>query len=229
MNIFNRNTKKKHIEQFERRIAELLENDLPQFKKVIAISKVYNISFTRNPDGIYVSRGWTPEVYKEIMRSHRTFFNLSGISVAEKKSGVFKPLKLNYSFDSLTKIEIENPERFHRIYDLDNIKVGQIELEYLPTENPDRKVAEKALKSITSEQKGLLELDDTFEIEIDEKLYYTILDMEDGNYIAVDKSGKVYRLNHDHTERIKKIADKPADFFKLYSGQKSNLEQIMYE
>tara|TARA_R110002020_G_scaffold383342_1_gene593991 strand:+ start:102 stop:791 length:690 start_codon:yes stop_codon:yes gene_type:complete len=229
MNLFNRKTRKKHIEQFERRIAELLENDFPQFKKVIAISKVYNISFTHNPDGIYVSRGWTPKVYKEIMRSHRTFFNLSGISVAEKKSDVFTPLKLNYSYNSLTKIEIETPERFHRIYDIENVKVGQIQLEHLPTENPDRKVVEKALKSIPNDQMELLELDDTFEIEVDGKLYYTILDMEDGNYIAVDNSGNVYRLNHDHNEGIKKIANKPADFFKLYHGQKSELDQLMHE
>ena len=80
-------------------------------------------------------------------------------------------------------------------------------------ENPDQKTAEKILKSLTNEQIELLELEYTFEIELDEKLFYTILDMEDGNYVAVDKKGKVYRLNHDHIERVKLIADKPTDFF----------------
>ncbi|WP_378178523.1 hypothetical protein [Aquimarina sp. SS2-1] len=65
----------------------------------------------------------------------------------------------------------------------------------------------------------------SFEIEFNEKLFYTILDMEDGNYIAVDKKGKVYRLNHDHKERVKLIANKPADFFKIYNGQKSELQK----
>jgi hypothetical protein len=96
-------------------------------------------------------------------------------------------------------------------------------------ENPDQKTAEKILKSLTKEQIELLELDYTFEIEFDEKLFYTILDMEDGNYIAVDKKGKVYRLNHDHKEMVKLIADKPTEFFKIYNGEKSELENIMYE
>jgi hypothetical protein len=229
MNIFNRKTNKKHIEQFEKRIADLLEQEFPQFKKLIGISKVYGISFTRNPEGIYVSRGYTPETDIEVKRYHRTFFRLYGISVANKKTGELTPLKLTYSFDSLSNIEIESPEKFHRNYDLNHVRVGEIELEHLPTENPEREIAEKALKTLTKEQKELLELEDAFEIEIEGKLYYTILDMEDGNYIAVDKEGKIYRLNHDHAERIKKIADKPIDFLRLYSGQKSDLEKIMYE
>ena len=96
-------------------------------------------------------------------------------------------------------------------------------------ENPDQKTAEKILKSLTNEQIELLELEYTFEIELDEKLFYTILDMEDGNYVAVDKKGKVYRLNHDHTEKVKLIADKPTDFFKIYNGEKSELENMMNE
>ena len=96
-------------------------------------------------------------------------------------------------------------------------------------ENPDQKVAEKILKSLSKEQIELLELDFTFEIELDEKLFYTILDMEDGNYIATDKKGKIYRLNHDHKEEVKLISKKPIDFFEIYNGKKSELEKIMYE
>lgn len=53
--------------------------------------------------------------------------------------------------------------------------------------------------------------------------------MEDGNYVAVDKKGKVYRLNHDHEERVKLIANKPTDIFNICSGQKSQLKNIIYE
>jgi hypothetical protein len=53
--------------------------------------------------------------------------------------------------------------------------------------------------------------------------------MENGNYIAVDKTENVYRLNHDHTEKVKKIANNIEDFFDLYNGNKSNLIELMYE
>ncbi|MBL4898676.1 MAG: hypothetical protein JKX76_03395 [Colwellia sp.] len=227
MKIFNRNIKKRHVEHFERKITDLLKSEFPQFQKVIDISKIYGIRFTQAPKGIYISRGYDPEAYNEIQKNHRTHFNLFGISAFNLKEQAFQPLKLNYSFDSLTIIEIEEPERFHKNFDLENFQVTNMEIEELPNKNPDKEIAEKMLKGLTKEQLGLLELEDTFEIEFDEKSYYTILDMEDGNYVAVDKSGGIYRLNHDHDERIRKIADKPRGFFNLYQGDKRELEQIM--
>jgi len=229
MSIFRRNIKKKHIEQFELKIAELLKDEFPQFQKVIDISKIYGISFTHAPKGIYISRGYKPEAYNEIRRKHRTHFNLIGIAIYQLKKQSYVSLKLNYSFDSLTRIEVDEPERFHKNFDLKNIKIDKIEIEELPYENPDKKIVEKILKGLNKEQKGSLELEDTFEIELDEKLYYTILDMEDGNYIAIDKSGNVYRLNHDHEERVRKIASEPANFFNLYNGDKTELEHLIEE
>ena len=188
-----------------------------------------HISFIEKPKCVFVSRSYLPKSFEEINRNHKTSFNLNGISVWNRKTETFELIKLNYYYDALTQIEIDNPEYFHRTFDLNKIQKNEIKLEILKMENPDQKIAEKALKSLTKEQIGLLELEYTFEIELDEKLFYTILDMEDGNYIAVDKKGKIYRLNHDHEERVKLIANKPADFFEIYNGKKSELENIMYK
>jgi hypothetical protein len=229
MSIFNRKTKKKHIEQFRLKIADLLESEMPQIKTATQLSKIYGISFMHEPKGIYISCGYNPKDFEIINRNHKTCFNLTGISVLNKKRNNYQPIKLYYQSDGLTKIEIENPEYFHKTFDLNQIQKGVIELEHLEMENPDKKTAKKILKSLTNDQIDLLELDYTFEIEFDEKLYYTILDMEDGNYVAVDKKGKIFRLNHDHKEMVKLIADKPTDFFNIYNGQKSELENMMYE
>jgi hypothetical protein len=81
----------------------------------------------------------------------------------------------------------------------------------------------------TTDLDNHLDIENAFEIEIDGRLFYTILDMEDGNYMAIDKEGKIYRLNHDHKQRVKKIAENPIEFFKIYNGQKSELENTMNE
>lgn len=227
MTIFNRKTTKKHIEQFELRIAELLESEMPQIKAAIGLSKIYGISFMHKPEGIYISHGYNPKELEIFKINYKTCFNLNGISVLDKKENEYLPIKMFYQSNCLTKIEINCPKYFHRRFNLDKIKKGEIILEPIKLENPDKKTVEKILNSLNKEQIGLLELDDTFEIEIDEKLYYMILDMEDGNYVAVDKEGKVYRLNHDHVERVKLINDKLTDFFTIYKGQKSELEEIM--
>ena len=181
----------------------------------------------QEPKGLFFMKGYGQKEFEEVNRNHKTYFYLNGISVFNRKSETYEPIKLKYNFDRLTTIEIYNPEYFHKTFDLNRIQKGEIELEHLKMENPDQKTAQKILKSLTKEQIQLLELEYTFEIEFDEKLYYTILDMEDGNHIAVDKKGKVYRLNHDHEMMVKLIANKPSDFFKIYNGQKSELENIM--
>ncbi|MCB0742807.1 MAG: hypothetical protein KDC67_02790 [Ignavibacteriae bacterium] len=202
---------------------------MPQLKKALGLSKPHGISFMQNPKGLFFMKGYGQKEFEQANRNHKTYFYLNGISVFNRKSETYEPIKLKYNFDRLTTIEIDNPEYFHKTFDLNRIQKGEIELEHLKMENPDQKTAEKALKSLTKEQLELLELDYTFEIELNEKLFYTILDMEDGNYIAVDKKGKVYRLNHDHEEMVKLIADKPTDFFKIYNGEKSELENLKYE
>lgn len=229
MNIFWLKTNKKHIEKFVVTIANLLESELPQIKKAISLSKIYGINFIKKPEGIYLSLGYSPEDFEIINKNHKTCFDLLGISVFNKKKNSYQPIKLYYQSDGLTKIEVENPEYFHKTFDLNKIQVNSLEIIHLNIENPDKEIAEKALKSLTKEQIDFLELDFTFEIEIKGKLFYTILDMEDGNYIAVDKKGRVFRLNHDHDERVKLIANNPSDFFNFYKGQKSELEKIMYE
>lgn len=229
MNIFNFYTSKKHLKQFEIKIAELLNNEFPEFKKVIEISNLYGIHFTVKPQGIYLNRGYSPKVFEEIKRNHNTSFHLNGILVFEKKSKKHVPLRLHYFHNSLTSIYIDNPKKFHRNFDLNNIKVEEIEIKHLRLQNPDKEIVLKVLKNIDEEKLNLLDIENTFEIEIDERLFYTILDMEDGNYIAIDKQGKIYRLNHDHKERVKKIAENPIEFFKIYSGQKSELENTMNE
>ncbi len=227
MNIFKRKIKKKHLEQFEIKIAELLDTEMPQFKKAIEISKFYGFSFEKKPSTISIFRSCSEKGYEEVKRNHKTFFYLTGISVWNHKTETYEPIRLKYLHDVLTQIEIENPDYFHKTFDLNQIQKSELKLEHLKMENPDQKIAEKALKSLTKEQTKLLELDYTFEIEFDEKLFYTILDMEDGNYIAVNKKGKIYRLNHDHEERVKLLVDKPTDFFKIYNGEKSELENII--
>ena len=228
MNIFNFYTSKKHLKQFEIKIVELLSNEFPEFKKVLEISKLDKIYFKENPKGIYLYRkSFTPNEYEEIKSNHNTSFHLNGILVFEKKSKKHIPLKLFYSHNSLTSIKIDNPKKFHRNFDLNNIRVEEIEIKHLKLQNPDKEIVLKVLKKVDEENLNLLDIENTFEIEIGEKFFYTILDMEDGNYIAIDKQRKIYLLNHDHKERVKKIAENPIEFFNTYSGQKSELENIM--
>ncbi|MFS4446769.1 hypothetical protein [Maribacter sp. 2307UL18-2] len=229
MNIFNRKTKQKHIQQFEYNIAELLKSELPQLKKALDMSKIEGIYFAHKPKGISIIHSYSEKDFAEINRNGKSSFVLNGISVWNKELKSFEAISLSYLNNTISWFAVQNPERFHKTFDLSQLKKGQIKLEQKEIKNSDKEKVEKLLKSLSKGQLGLLELEHTFEMELDEKPFYPILNMEDGNYIAVDTKAKIYRLNHDHEEEVRLIAKNPTDFFEIYNGQKSELEKIMYE
>ena len=81
----------------------------------------------------------------------------------------------------------------------------------------------KALLEGCEDYFGKLELDYTFEIETTDGIYFTIVDMEDGNYIAIDKKRRVFWLDHNADEPEKVIHSNVAEFLREYSGQKEDL------
>jgi len=50
---------------------------------------------------------------------------------------------------------------------------------------------------LDTEIKQKLNPDDLSEIDFNNRIYYSFYDLEDGNYLAVDKNLKVYSLVHD--------------------------------
>lgn len=219
INIFQRKTKVKDIQLFELKVAELLSPEFPEIKEYLGKGKL-KIYFSKT--GILLLRQSTTG---EIRRTGKfMFFELSGIYLFEKKTQEEKEIKLFYQNNVLHQIKVDQPETFYKDYDLNLITKKDISIRNISIENPDLKIVSKIVSSLNKEQLELLDLEDTFEIEINEKLYYPILDFENGNYIAVDKKGKIYSLNHDHKEDVKEIFKNIHDFLEVYKGVKSDLE-----
>ena len=64
--------------------------------------------------------------------------------------------------------------------------------------NEDYTEIEHVFKLLTTGQlKKLNMVKNTFLIKIKHSSYYPIHDIEDGNYIAIDREGLVYKINHD--------------------------------
>jgi DNA-binding PadR family transcriptional regulator len=225
MSVFNFNPTKSQLEIFERNVAEILKIDLPEIKEALELSsKIYSIQFSKKPSGICLSRAYN----EENLRAQKTNFDLYGLKVFNKKRKEYEDITLFFSDNLLTLIEIENPEKFHKTYDYTKLQIGEVKIKPVSFENLDTKITRNILKNISKDKLNQLEIENAIEIECNENLYYTILDMENGNYIAVDKTEKVYRLNHEHFEKVKKISNNIDDFFELYKGSKLNLIELMY-
>lgn len=219
MNIFKRKTKVKDIELFELKTAEVVHSEFPQIKEHLRKSQL-KIYFSRT--GITLLRQ-----YESVLDSNESIkrsFELSGIYLLERKTQKQKEIKLFYQSNVLHQILVEKPETFYKDYDLNSITKKGLKIREIITENPDLKIVCKILSSLNKQKLELLDIEDTFEIEIDKKFYYTIIDMENGNYIAIDKKGKIFRLNHEANEAAKEIYKNADDFLNVYSGVKLELE-----
>lgn len=227
MNIFNFKPTKKQIEIFEHNVAEILKNNFPKIKEALELSlKNYSIKFSKKPSGIYLSCN---NNYEKILPELETSFDLYGLKVFNKKSNEYEEITLFFRNNSLAFIEVTNPEKFYKTYDFEKLQIGELRTKYVYTKNQESKNTLEILKNISQVQLNQLEIENAIEIEINNNLYYTILDMENGNYIAVDKSTKVYLLDHSRIEKVKEISNNIDRFFDMYNGSKSNLIEIMYE
>ena len=224
MSIFNRKTKKKHIEQLENNITELLKSELPQLKVAFDISKPKGIKFNNQQNQILISRGYSVEVYEELELNHKSYFNLKGVSIFNRKSNKYEPISLDYFYNTLSSIRVKDPCYFHKNFDLNDIKASKIKVKNLDDEKSEKSIILGLLEPLKDNELANLELDSSIEIELDGKLYYTILDMEDGNYIAVDEKKQIYRLTHDSIEVTELIAKSPIEFYKLFEGDKHRLD-----
>lgn len=219
INIFKRKTKIKDIELFELKVAEVLYSEFPQIREHLRKSKlkIYfystGITLLRQNDSIIESN-----------KSSKICFELSGIYLLERKTQRQKEIKLFYQRNVLHQISVEKPETFYKDFDLNSITKKETKIREIVTENPGLKIVSRILSSLNKQQLALLYIEDTFEIEINDKFYYTIVDMENGNYIAVDKKGKIFRLNHNARETEKEIFKNAYDFLSVYNGEKSELE-----
>jgi len=221
INIFRRKTNSKDLDLFELKIAELINVEFPQIREHLKKGKL-EIHFSKT--GILLLRDPYKKSEEIIKKNKYSFFELSGIYLVERKNQKEKEIKLFYQNNVLNQIKVDQPETFYKDFDLNSITKKDLSIRNVEVENPDLKTVSKILSSLNKEQLDLLDLKYTFEIEINEKFYYPIIDFENGNYIAVDKKGKIYRLNHDNEEDIKEVFKNVHDFLNVYNGVKAELE-----
>ena len=90
MIFFNRSTKKKHIEQFELKVANLLKAEYPQFLLSKESNEVSNIYFSYAPSGISIVHQSRSDKKQTLfdMKS-KIHFKLTGVYCFHKKKKIY--------------------------------------------------------------------------------------------------------------------------------------------
>ena len=166
--------------------------------------------------GDHIQRNWT---------RNDTHFILKGLKIKRTDGLEVVPFEVHVDGNLISSIKIAG-DRLYKAYDLETIDVSEMVQENIVFKNDEKKKLLAIIGHVPAEQLALLEVEDTLKIDLNGQKFFTILNMEDGNYIAVDKKARVFRLHHDSYEEVKSIAPSITDFLASYNGDKETLAYL---
>jgi len=145
------------------------------------------------PDYKFVYLSYPENTINEFKKKGQNY-KLSGIEIFSNKNQKYENVELLVNDNLLSGFRITNSEYFLNEFDLTKInfeRVTKSEFDFPPNE------VDLFYDSLNSKIKSMLNPDNIFDIDYNNKTFYAFHDMEDGNYLAVDKKQNVYSLVHD--------------------------------
>lgn len=151
------------------------------------------------------------------------FFIIRGIEVWNKKQKNYESVELHIVQGIIFGYKLfSNPADL----DLNNLSTKSVNEKHF--NNEDINQVTSILGDLTQDEKTLIDIENSFKIEIPEGVFYTIKNLEDGNYLCINTSGEIYLLIHDPyvvkliykniSELIVKLNNNEFDISKYFSS-----------
>lgn len=109
--------------------------------------------------------------------------------------------------------------------DISTVDYSDLEEQILHEKAPESEDAKKITKlfhGVSPELLAQLEIDDMFEIELDNRIFHTIKQYDSGNFLAVDRKGAVFLLCHD-PYMVKELYSSVSDFLTAWKHGSINV------
>jgi hypothetical protein len=220
---------KKELSRFEKILTAKLGEYYPTMIDIHKNSKLEVFYFKDKPSGITLLHSINGDYLNRNKKKHNVNFRVDGLEIKRKDKNDFVKLPVTVTSDLIGTIEMEDPQNFWKNFDMDQLRANNLRRTELVFENEDIEKLLKILKNVDEGLKSKLEIEDTFEIELGDKKFLTMLDMEDGNYVGVNSKGQVFRLLHDSYEQARLINKSVKEFLTTYSGDKNDLNKYFEE
>jgi hypothetical protein len=203
------------------KIKEFTEKDITFFREIIKllptryhyILKQLNSDFliSFKPNDLNFKDWYSNQLNANLEKSYSNpklgYFQLQNIYIFNKKS--LKEEKIILSFLEGMFIGFFIEDMKFENFDLRQYNTSNLREKHFKNDG-DKDQLLKIIGQVNDQQKSKLDIEDTFKIEIPEGDFYTIKDLGDGAYLAVDAHGVVYDLTHDPysvTKRADSIHD----------------------
>ena len=129
-------------------------------------------------------------VLNKFENKKKGFYCLQGVEVFDLVLQEYSKVSIYIASDILMGYATPKAESFTP--DISKIKIQELDF---------REMGNSAYSLVTSlltkEEIDFTVRNDVYALELDNKVYYHLMDLEDGDFIAIDDQKKVYRITHD--------------------------------
>lgn len=175
-------------------IIDALPEKLFEIKNQTKNSIFYDLTYWESyPDFKYVVLGYGGDIVFKYKKRGKNF-KLSGLKIFSDKNNSFENIELLIQENLVVGLKITNSD-----YQLEEFKLSSIDnqnFEILSFDFPPNEI-DLLYDNLDSNIKERLNYNELFDIDFNGRIFYAFYDLEDGNYLAVDKKQNVYSLIHD--------------------------------
>ena len=181
-------------------------NSLPvefsEIKEQLAWARLMALSnWVLFPEYRFTAMAYSGESLFKLQKRKKNY-KISGLTIFSKKTNKWEQIELLIQDNLIRGLRISNSNYDLSEFDLNKISNSNVirnDFVFPPGE------IEIFYEKLSQEIKTILDPNRLSEIDFANRMYYTFFDLEDGNYLAVDKKLNVYSLVHDARPMVKKM------------------------
>jgi len=198
-------------------IISALPDDFGEIKSQTLLGKFWSFDdWQLYPDFKFVTLNYGGERLFQYRKRWQNY-KISGLRIFSKKNNDFEDIEILIRDNLIHGLKITNSDYQLKEFDLKRIS-GQKIIKaafYFPPNEIDI-----FYNSLSNDVKNFLGSDDIFDVDFNNSTFYVFHDLEDGNYLAVDKKLKVYSLVHDANAITMEMKTSFLDILKeIYNGK----------
>jgi hypothetical protein len=219
---FFKKKRSKRISEWEYDLLTAVIEELP--KKYLFLNGQTSSEFLLDSvDNEFLNNNWKRTICNQTLynkyRNDEYNFKLIGAKVFDKNTQNDKNIELDIYEGILIGYRIEENAN----YDLERISTDDIREIYYKNDDVENL---KAIigNNIDESILKLLDIENTFKIELSEGVFYVIKDLGDGNYLSMDNDGAVYGMFHDPYE-VDKVFHNKESFYNALISKKFKISE----
>ena len=171
---------------------KLLGNNYKKFEVQITRGIIKSVRLYKQFPN-YLSFGLNVKLLNEYEKKLENYFEIKGLSVFDITSKSFIPFSIECDNGLVLGYTMLTPKNFmpdlKKINVTNHIKIKKGEDEF-----------NKIKFLFSKEELALINPSEVYELDLEGKTYYHLIDIEDGNFLGIDIHKNIYKITHDPFE-----------------------------